>query len=82
MRILAELIESAGQGIYPCLFHLVTGAYCPGCGGTRALLALLHGRLAVWMTALGAGIIILVMNFIIKNYFLLVRHVDLLALIY
>ena len=27
------------------------------------------------MTALGAGIIILVMNFIIKNYFLLVRHV-------
>lgn len=34
------------------------------------------------MTALGAGIIILVMNFIIKNYFLLVRHVDLLALIY
>ena len=46
MRILAELIESAGQGIYPCLFHLVTGAYCPGCGGTRALLALLHGRLA------------------------------------
>ena len=118
MRILAELIESAGQGIYPCLFHLVTGAYCPGCGGTRALLALLHGRLAdsirlnplvlymavsipsfllyrfycagkkkpvrpaVWMTALGAGIIRLVMNFIIKNYFLLVRHVDLLAFIY
>lgn len=26
----------------PCLFHLVTGLYCPGCGGTRAVTALLH----------------------------------------
>ncbi len=24
----------------PCLFHYVTGLYCPGCGGTRALIAL------------------------------------------
>lgn len=29
----------------PCLFHLISGYYCPGCGGTRALRALLHGRL-------------------------------------
>ena len=21
---------------FPCLFHLVTGYYCPGCGGNRA----------------------------------------------
>ncbi|MGN1205636.1 MAG: DUF2752 domain-containing protein [Eubacterium sp.] len=27
----------------PCLFHLVTGLPCPGCGGTRAFVALLHG---------------------------------------
>lgn len=118
MRILAKLIESASRGIYPCFFHIVTGAYCPGCGGTRALLALLHGRVAdslrfnplvlylavsipafllyrfycagkkktmrpaVWMTALVIGITILTLNFIVKNYFLLVKHVDLLAFIY
>ncbi len=28
----------------PCVFHAVTGFYCPGCGGTRAALALLHGE--------------------------------------
>lgn len=30
----------------PCVFHSVTGAYCPGCGGTRAVKALLAGDLA------------------------------------
>jgi hypothetical protein len=29
----------------PCLFHALTGYYCPGCGGTRAVEALLHGQL-------------------------------------
>jgi len=29
----------------PCWFHLISGYYCPGCGGTRAVRALLHGRL-------------------------------------
>lgn len=29
----------------PCLFHLITGYYCPGCGGTRALRALFDGHL-------------------------------------
>ena len=32
------------QGL-PCLFQLITGLYCPGCGGTRAVRALLHGNL-------------------------------------
>lgn len=27
----------------PCIFHAVTGLYCPGCGSTRAMHALLHG---------------------------------------
>ena len=29
----------------PCAFHMLTGLYCPGCGGTRAVRALMHGRL-------------------------------------
>ena len=33
-----------GQGEIPCLFHMITGLYCPGCGGTRAALALLRGQ--------------------------------------
>ena len=26
-----------------CMFHQLTGLYCPGCGATRALSAMLHG---------------------------------------
>ena len=30
---------------YPkCLFHEMTGLYCPGCGSTRALYSLMHGE--------------------------------------
>ncbi|MCR5667192.1 MAG: DUF2752 domain-containing protein [Eubacterium sp.] len=36
-----------GQWIHlsPCLMHAVTGYYCPGCGGTRAVLAFFHGHI-------------------------------------
>ena len=30
----------------PCPFHWLTGLHCPGCGGTRAAHALVHGDLA------------------------------------
>ena len=29
----------------PCLFRTLTGYYCPGCGGTRAVQALVHVEL-------------------------------------
>lgn len=37
-----------GQG-FPCLFHLLTGFYCPGCGGTRAIRLMLQGH---WLQSL------------------------------
>lgn len=33
------------EKVPPCLFHLLTGFYCPGCGGTRAMFALVKGKL-------------------------------------
>ena len=35
-------LSETGHGI-PCIFHVVTGLQCPGCGVTRMLSALLHG---------------------------------------
>lgn len=36
-----------GRKLPPCLFHSLTGCYCPGCGGTRAVLAFLQGEFLV-----------------------------------
>lgn len=108
LRVMAEIIQAAGQGYVPCLFHTFTGLYCPGCGGTRAVSALLHGHVlqsfyyhplvpyaafavpafllyviylkkrnrscspVVWKTLLFFGLGILIVNFIVKNYLLLV----------
>lgn len=27
-----------------CIVHMLFGVYCPGCGGTRAVIAFLHGQ--------------------------------------
>lgn len=31
--------------LLPCLFYKITGLYCPGCGGTRSVHALMDGHL-------------------------------------
>lgn len=33
-------------GYLPCPTYVLTGTYCPGCGGLRSLHALLHGDVA------------------------------------
>ncbi len=37
---------TAGLPLPRCAFHAITGCPCPTCGGTRCVLALLHGRIA------------------------------------
>lgn len=44
-RILPE--ELIGIFRIPCVFHAVTGLYCPGCGGTRAVGMLLRGEVVL-----------------------------------
>ncbi len=44
--VFAVADPSASAWFPKCLFHALTGLYCPGCGVQRALHALAHGRLA------------------------------------
>jgi hypothetical protein len=44
---LVFFFNPSAHGFYPiCQFHRLTRLNCPGCGGTRALYALLHGHIS------------------------------------
>lgn len=115
MRFLDSLIWIWKEGGLPCLFHTLTGLYCPGCGGTRAFKALIFGRpllsfcyhplvpycavaavwffgsyILYWLTGkekyrvflparvIYVGIAIILINFLVKNYFLIWKGIDIL----
>lgn len=100
----------------PCIFRQLTGLYCPGCGGTRAVKYLLtghpvtsiryhplvvYGLAVVVLELISAGIArwtknpkwylgrhtffvyvavgIIAVNWVYKNYMLVVRGIDLLS---
>jgi Protein of unknown function (DUF2752) len=45
---LVAVVDPHTAGRYPtCPFHAVTGLWCPGCGGLRAVHDLTHGHLVV-----------------------------------
>ena len=57
------LTASVWSIIPPCLFHRMTGYYCPGCGATRCVYALLHGRIGealFYYPAIPVGLLLLI----------------------
>lgn len=103
--------------LLPCMVQSILGIYCPGCGGTRAVIAFFHGdflgslachplvpytavfggwflisqtiaratkhRLDIGMKYkdgyVWAALVIVIVNFILKNLLLIVWKVDLLG---
>ena len=56
---------------FKCPFHHFTGYYCPGCGGTRAVLNLLHGKIltSVMYHPFPLFALALMLNFFVRYIF-------------
>ena len=47
VAVLFFVLDPTKNALFPrCLFHSLTGGYCPGCGSQRALHSLLHFDIA------------------------------------
>ena len=67
----AEYIISLLNNLPKCYFHKVTGGYCPACGNTRSVIALLHGNVlsAVKYNALIPYLSLLILLLYIELFF-------------
>ncbi len=45
VSVILFFVQKYDINLPPCTFNMITGLYCPGCGGTRAIKALLHGQI-------------------------------------
>jgi hypothetical protein len=64
--------EPGRTGIFPgCPFRAITGFTCPGCGSTRALHQLLHGRLVAALEL--NPLLVLAVPFLVTMLFLYTR---------
>lgn len=43
ITFISKALIKATELIPPCILYTYFGIYCPGCGGTRSLIYLLHG---------------------------------------
>jgi hypothetical protein len=57
VALVAALDPHRGGPYPPCIWHAVTGTWCPGCGGLRATYDLAHGHLAA---AAGENVLVVI----------------------
>lgn len=75
LKILYSLMFSIapnGRIYMTCMFHKLTGFYCPGCGGSRALFLLFTGH-PIQSFIYHPAVLFTAIAFLI-NYFLLLRQ--------
>jgi hypothetical protein len=68
---LVALVDPHTGGRYPtCPFHAVTGLWCPGCGGLRAVHDLTHGHLTL---ALHENVLVVLLGPALAVWWLIAR---------
>jgi len=66
--------EPVSSGIFPpCPFRAATGLHCPGCGSTRGMHALLHGR--IWAAFRYNALLVLALPFLALAFARFTRRV-------
>ncbi len=67
LKLRPEILSHFGP---PCVFHSLTGLYCPGCGGTRAAILLLRGDIpgAIRMNVFAVIVIACVPIALVRTY--------------
>lgn len=64
-----KLVSLPDAPSFPCVMWSALGLYCPGCGGTRAVIALLRGRIlqSLWYHPLVLYMVVLYGGFLLTQ---------------